>query len=175
MAGEKPHESALPVEYPDLSDVDRITDSVVQNPPEEWDVYSDYVEVTHTIEAYDVDKHREIKRKQAREMRKEVEDSGTTFDYDGETLETRTDRTTRDDVKDVKEQIDAGVVTEVDWEFQPHEWTTLDGAKADKLLSVIREHRRLAFDRQAELESELDAATDMYDLRAVSINSGWPS
>lgn len=112
----------------------------------------------------------------ARMYRKQVAGGGTYFDYDGQTLETRTDRATRDDVRDVLDQLSSSDVAEVHWEYKPHDWALLDQAKAEALLSAIRTHRSSAFQRQHDLEQQISSAATLQDMRGIlrDMRNGWP-
>lgn len=112
-----------------------------------------------------------------RSQRRRIADGGTLFDFEVETsLETRTDRTTRDDVRDVKEQMAEEEISEVPWEYKPHAWATLDQEKADKLLKTIRKHRADAFSRQRQLEEDLEQAASLSEVAAVKkdVRKDWP-
>ena len=174
----KPHATALPVEYPDLSEYDRVVYSIKQKPMKQWDVKQDKVVVTYDIRERRFSTEKGNRLERIRDTRKRIADGGTTFEQEDVKLKTRTDRNTRDDVRDLYEQFKEGVRTEdITWEYEPHQWETLNQEKAKTLWEVIVTHRDEAYKNQKNLEEEVNAieGEDLHALSDVNINEGWPA
>ena len=167
----KSHPSALPVEYPDISNVDRVAHEIQQEPIHKWTVESDKVTVTYSIRQYDVDTQKTKMIDRARQRRKDAEVSGITVN--GVSI-----RTTPNSQARV-----AGLMTTVladdqadnfDFEHQPAQWVTIDRATAFAIGKAVSDHVQAGYTNQRQLQSSIEAAQDMYDLQAIDLSSGWP-
>mgnify|MGYP000406084774 CR=1 FL=1 len=171
IANVKPHPSALPVEYPDISDVDRITHRVRQAPIRQWDVHDDKVVVSYEIVPIDIERARARLKASVRRRRKAVESSGTVAA--GMTIRTDSDSRARlfDLVTAVTADDQAGPF---DFEVLPDRWETVDRQSVLAIGKAVNDHIQAAFSRQRELEREIERAEDLYALADVDINQGWP-
>ena len=167
----KPHPTALPVEYPDIFNVDRVTHEVRQEPIHKWTVKSDRVIVVYSIRQYDVETQKSEAIGRARQRRQKAEVSGITVNG----IDIRTTPNSQARV--------AGLMTTVladdqadnfDFEHQPAQWVTIDRATAFAIGKAVSDHVQAGFTRQRQLQSDIEAAQDMYDLQAIDLNSGWP-
>ena len=171
VANTKPHETALPVEYPGIADVDRVTHHVEQKPVREWEVHPDKVVVTYNITAYDLGEQKTLKKDRARGQRKQIEAAGVTLD--GMTL--RTDEGSQARISGLVATVLADDAADnFDFEARPGQWVTLTRDQVLAAGKAVSKHVQAAFTRQRELEAEIEQAQDLYALRDVNINSGWP-
>ena len=171
VSNTKPHETALPVEYPDISDVDRVTHSVRQKPVHEWEVHGDKVVVAYSIKAYDMAEQKSLAKDRLRGQRKQAEASG----IEVEGMDIRTDEGSQSRLSGLVATVLADETADnFDFEARPGHWVTLDRDMVLQVSKAVSNHVQAAFTRQRELEAEIDAAEDMHDLRHIDLNAGWP-
>ena len=167
----KPHPSALPVEYPDISNVDRVTHEVQQEPIHKWMVENDKVTVVYSIRQYDVATQKTKMIDRARQRRKEAEVAGITVNG----IDIRTTPNSQARVSGLMTTVLADQnAGSFDFEHQPAQWVTIDRATAFAIGKAVSDHVQAGYTNQRQLQSNIEAAQDMYDLQAIDLSSGWP-
>lgn len=171
IANVKPHPKALPVEYPDLSDIDRVTHRVRQAPISDWEVHDDKVVVTYEISPADLERSKARLIASVRRYRQAVEASGTSVAG----MAVRTDSDSRSRLFDlVTAMTSADQPGPFDFEISPGRWETVDRETVLAMGKAVNEHVQRAFTRQRALEEEIQSTGDLHALADVAIESGWP-
>ena len=201
VAGKKPTDDALPVEYPDMSDTDKVENHVVQKPYREWDVKDDRVIVTYRVTPKDLDAEKERVIERIRDARKHKEHDGTFFTTsNGEKYRVRTDDKTQAKIVGAvryleEKQIDTSAKPKsrvaslfsrtsstdddsekltVSWERDPREWSEVDLEQLKYMSYAIGEHVQKCFTVQADLEQQVDQAKSIRELKKIDIKGAWP-
>lgn len=110
-----------------------------------------------------------------RKLRKTKEESGTTFTLDGENYSIKTDAWTQvklDQTKTALEVDDS--LTEVDWEREPYEWSTVDLDQVKIMITAVSRHVEACFSNVKRLQEDIETAESFQDLQNIDTHSGWP-
>ena len=103
-------------------------------------------------------------------LRWERETGGTTFN--GMPVATDAVSQTKYIGAVVGAQIDPNAV--INWKMADGTFVTLDAAAITAVAMVVRAHVQACFDREAELKTQIEAATTAEELAALDLNTGWP-
>jgi hypothetical protein len=171
----KPHKNAYTVIYPTISETD-LTHIISLNPINLWEVDNTNKEVTATYSIIPKDFNNEKNKvlEKIRQTRKDLSDNTIlTLQYETDIIfTTKTDRKTRDDIKDISQQFRDGIRQEVNWEYEPHQWVLIDLNIAEFIWESIIDYRDLVFSKQFELEDQINNLdNDFQELK--NINDGF--
>ena len=174
VSGQKPHDEALPVEYPQLS-VTRTTHKIKQKDPSEWDVQPDKVVVTYETQPKWLEEEREKKRDVAKYLRDQRIEEGFTITLNGNEARITLDRVTVERVDqaslDAERRPDGWTKR---WRIAPGVWTDIDATQIEAIRAGGADHVEACFQAFEPIENAIDAATDLASLEAVDIYSGYP-
>ena len=174
----KPHPNALPVEYPTPGETE-LTHIISLNPIELWEVDNEYNKViaTYSIIPKNFNNEKEKILETIRNIRKDkINNTILTINYETDLIfTTKTDRSTRNDIRDVVLQFRDNLRDKVYWEYDAHKWVYLDGELSELIWKTITDYRDSMFTRQFELEDEINNLDDtgfqeLYDINDKSYN-----
>ena len=107
-----------------------------------------------------------------RQLRKEKEEAGTNVGG----IPLQFDDKTQAKITGANSLFDADPsLTHIDWEAQPGVWVTIDQDTMKNLGVAVGRYVQGCFSRARALTEEINAATDIEELNAIDINSGWPT
>jgi hypothetical protein len=114
---------------------------------------------------------RTAKLQQLANKRWSVETGGMTFN--GMPLATDVVSQTKYIGAVVGAQLDPTVI--LNWKLSDGSFVTLDATAITTVAVAVRAHIQACFDREAELQTLIDAAVDQTELDSIDINMGWPN
>lgn len=174
VSGTKPHEDALPIEYPQLSE-SHVTHHIQQKHPDEWEVRADKVVVTYDIAEKNLEREKMLAHRRIKQRRDEAIQGGITVDIGGTSYQFPMDDHTIARVDqaalDAERRPDGW---QKRWHLGSGQWVSLDATQIETIRSTGADHVEAAFNRHEALQGEIDAATTLQELADVNIESGWP-
>ena len=149
----KPTKTALPIEYKTFDQKLFLSNEIIQNEFDKWEVLSDKVVVTYEFISKDYNLEKQKVLDNIRSQRKNLEYKDISFNYDNQELTISINDKTLNRLllKKITFETDPNLIS-VDWELQPYEWTTLDLDKTIFLINLINKHFEYCFSKSKELE-----------------------
>lgn len=155
----KPHPNAYTVIYPTITETE-LTHNISLNSINQWEVNNINKEVTATYSIIPKDFNNEKTKiiEKIRQTRKELSENTTlTIQYESDMIfTTKTDRKTRDDIKDILQQFKEGIRQQINWEYKPHQWILINKDISELIWESIIDYRNLVFSKQFELEEKIN-------------------
>ena len=69
-------------------------------------------------------------------------------------------------------QIDPDTI--INWKMADGSFVSLDAQSITAVAMAVRAHVQACFDREAEMKTQIEAATTAEELAALDLNTGWP-
>lgn len=168
VSGDKPHPSALPVVYPSLDTIDRVSNKVMQKDISLWDVSAVDVTVTYDIIPIDLEQTKRHLKNVIAIHRYQVEVGGITLP-DGSKMPT--DRETQMRIGLAHQTLTTFPNrSPISWKLDTG-WVTVDATVIGVMAEAIADHVQFCYKAEETVHGKIDAAATVVDLMAIDIKT----